>query len=156
MMYSIQSEEQYNVSVIMPVYNSAKYLKECLDSVLGQTLKQVQIICVDDDSTDGSLDILNNYRRENKNILILHTEHKGASHARNIGLKYAKGTYVIFLDSDDLYDKSMLEEMYACAIEYDADVAVCEWDSNLLTEVNFLGNVLKKYTKRYSDTPFTM
>ncbi len=155
-MYSIQSEEQYNVSVIMPVYNSAKYLKECLDSVLGQTLKQVQIICVDDDSTDGSLDILNNYRRENKNILILHTEHKGASHARNIGLKYAKGTYVIFLDSDDLYDKSMLEEMYACAIEYDADVAVCEWDSNLLTEVNFLGNVLKKYMKRYSETPFTM
>ena len=58
MMYSIQSEEQYNVSVIMPVYNSAKYLKECLDSVLGQTLKQVQIICVDDDSTDGSLDII--------------------------------------------------------------------------------------------------
>lgn len=155
-MCSIQFEEQYKVSVIMPVYNSEKYLKECLNSVLDQTLKQMQIICVDDGSADRSLDILNNYSRDNKNILILHTEHKGASHARNMGLKYAEGAYVIVLDSDDLYDKSMLDEMYACAIEYDADVVVCESDQDLVTEDNFLGNVLEKYMEQYRESPFTM
>lgn len=158
-------KSEYKVSVVMPVYNSQKYLEECINSVIGQTLKDIQIIFVDDGSTDESLQILKNYSRDNSNILVLETEHIGAANARNAGFSHAKGQYVIFLDSDDLFEKDMLEEMYSAAVKYDADVAVCEWDQNILLDDTdsksknqeyYLENVLNKYLRQYSKQPFTL
>lgn len=154
----------YKVSIIMPVYNSQKYIRECIDSMVGQTLKGIQIICVDDGSTDESLSILHKYCERNPNLQIVHTEHIGASNARNEGFKYAQGEYVIFLDSDDVFEKDMLEEMYNSAITHDADVVICEWDQNIPNGNSdslmrpkplYFENIMKKYIKPYSGQTFT-
>ena len=96
------------VSVIIPVYNSEDYLQECLDSLLKQTLHEIEIICVDDGSTDGSLQILEKNAANDKRIQILHQENLHAGVARNNGLKAAHGEYVIFLDSDDFFELTLL------------------------------------------------
>lgn len=89
------------VSVIIPVYNTAKYLPDCLDSITHQTYRNLEIICVDDGSTDGSINILKYYMRKDRRITAFYEKHGGQSHARNIGLKHATGKYVCFVDSDD-------------------------------------------------------
>ena len=91
------------VSVILPVYNVEKYLKECLDSILNQTLQEIEVICVDDGSTDRSLEILREYEKKDKRVIVLTQENKGAGAARNKGLAIAKGEYLSFLDSDDFF-----------------------------------------------------
>jgi len=102
------------VSVIIPVYNVEKYLKQCLDSVINQTLKDIEIICVDDGSTDSSLEILKEYAKNDNRIKILTQENKGAGAARNTGLRVAAGKYVYFLDSDDFLELNAFE----CLINY--------------------------------------
>ena len=87
------------VSIVMPVYNVEKYLEPCLDSLLGQTLRDIEIICVDDSSTDKSVEILNKYAAKDKRIRIFHQEHQGAGCARNIGIEKARGKYLLFLDN---------------------------------------------------------
>ena len=89
------------ISVIIPVYNVEKYLRECLDSLLNQTFKDIEIICVNDGSTDGSLNILNEYASKDSRFIIINQNNQGLSAARNNGLNVAKGDYVAFLDSDD-------------------------------------------------------
>ena len=89
------------VSVIIPIYNSEKYISECLDSVLNQTFKDIEIICIDDGSTDKSFDILNRYNIKEKRITLLTQKNLGQSVARNKALEIAKGEYIYFLDSDD-------------------------------------------------------
>ena len=96
------------VSVIIPVYNVEPYLKQCMDSVVGQTLKDIEIICVDDGSTDNSLDILREYAAEDSRIQIIEQKNAGAGAARNNGMRYATGKYLSFLDSDDFYVNSNL------------------------------------------------
>ena len=96
------------VSVIIPVYNSEKYLKRCLTSVLNQTLSNIEIICVNDCSTDSSLEILKNY---DVKIIDL-KENKGASFARNLGIKNAQGEFLAFIDSDDYIKEDFLEKLY--------------------------------------------
>lgn len=100
------------VSVIIPVYNVEKYLEECLDSIVNQTLKEIEIICIDDGSTDKSLEILKNYAEKDERIIILQEKNIGAGAARNAGLEIAKGKYLSFLDADDFFEKSMLEKAY--------------------------------------------
>ncbi len=92
------------ISVIIPVYNVEKYLKECIDSVLGQTYKNYEIILVDDGSTDSSGAICGDYAQNHKNIRVIHKENRGLSHARNVGTSEATGEYIYFLDSDDYID----------------------------------------------------
>ena len=92
------------VSVIIPVYNVEPYLKQCMDSVVGQTLKDIEIICVDDGSTDGSLDILKEYATEDSRIQIIEQKNAGAGAARNNGMRHATGKYLSFLDSDDFFE----------------------------------------------------
>ena len=92
------------VSVIIPVYNVEPYLKQCMDSVVGQTLKDIEIICVDDGSTDGSLDILREYAAEDNRIQIIEQKNAGAGAARNNGMRHATGKYLSFLDSDDFFE----------------------------------------------------
>lgn len=100
------------ISIIIPVYNAEKYLNTCLDSVLNQTEKDLEIICVDDCSTDGSLDILKAYNNKDARItLIQGLENHGVSQTRNIGLKYISGEYVCFLDSDDYLENTFCEKL---------------------------------------------
>ena len=104
------------VSVIMPVYNVENYLRQCLDSVINQTLRDIEIICIDDQSTDGSLGILKDYAAIDPRIRIITQKNAGAGAARNTGLKVAKGEYLSFLDSDDFFELDMLEKAYhACS-----------------------------------------
>lgn len=129
-----------SISIIVPIYNCEKYVEECLDSILSQSLSEKEIICVDDGSTDNTLMILKRYEIENEDILVFNQKHLGASAARNLGLRVAKGEYVIFMDSDDYYpDKYVLEKLYATAkkqnvkivggsIEYDIGGEIVERD----------------------------
>lgn len=110
------------VSVIVPVYNVERYLRACLDSLIHQTLREIEIICVDDGSTDESLSILQNYKEKDDRITILHQENLGQSSARNRGLDLAKGRYVYFCDSDDYLCSDALEVCYKTALKYDLDV----------------------------------
>ncbi len=114
------------VSVIVPVYNSRPFLKKCLDSICGQTLKEIEILCVDDQSSDGSHEILEEYARKDKRIRIINNRHvgSGAASARNRGLKEAKGKYLSFLDSDDYFDWSMLQKAYDKAVALDTDIVM--------------------------------
>ena len=98
------------VSVIVPVYNTEKYLKQCLNSILNQTLQNIELICVDDESTDSSLEILKKYKERDNRVHILQQKNKGAGAARNYAMKFAHGEYLIFLDSDDFFEPEMLEK----------------------------------------------
>lgn len=114
------------VSVIIPVYNIEKHLRQCLDSVVNQTLPDIEIICIDDGSTDSSLTILNEYLNKDLRIKIIKQQHEGAGAARNKGLSVAQGKYLSFLDSDDFFELDMLEQMYNCADKYNTDIVVCK------------------------------
>ena len=114
------------VSVIIPVYNVEQYLNQCLDSVINQTLKDIEIICVDDGSTDNSFKMLEEYAQKDNRIKVIHQKNKGAAAARNEGLYIAQGKYLSFLDSDDFFEIDMLEQMYNCAEKYNTDIVVCK------------------------------
>ena len=116
------------VSVIIPVYNVEPYLKQCMDSVVGQTLKEIEIICVDDGSTDGSLDILREYAAEDNRIQIIEQKNAGAGAARNNGMRHATGKYLSFLDSDDFFEPRMLEKAYDLAEKDQADFVAYKSD----------------------------
>jgi glycosyltransferase involved in cell wall biosynthesis len=112
------------VSVIIPVYNAEKYLDKCLKSVVEQTLREIEIICVDDGSTDESLSILHGYEKADDRIRIITQENAGAGAARNRGMLEAKGEYLSFLDADDFFEPDMLFLAYAKANEEKAQVLV--------------------------------
>lgn len=127
------------VSVIIPVYNAELYLAKCLESVIGQTLKEIEIICVDDGSTDNSVKIIEQYSQSDKRIKLLKQDNKGAGAARNYGLKFAKGKYVHFLDADDWLDFSAYEKTYKIIEETKSDVCVflyIRYDNKKQTERN--------------------
>lgn len=113
------------ISIIIPTYNVEKYLRECLDSILAQTFQDFEIICVDDGSTDRTLDILQEYKLKDDRFVILQQRHAGAGAARNHGLKLAEGKYIQFLDSDDYFEPTLLEELYTRAEKFGADLTVC-------------------------------
>ena len=96
--------EKVMISVIVPVYNVENYLGKCLDSLINQTYKDIEIICINDGSTDNSLNILREYEQMDSRIIIIDQKNGGLSNARNIGLKEAAGEYIMFVDSDDWID----------------------------------------------------
>ena len=100
------------ISIIIPVYNVEKYLKTCLDSVINQTYQNLEIILVNDGSTDNSGKICEEYKRTNSRIILIHKKNEGLSAARNTGLGIATGEYISFLDSDDYISNDMLETLY--------------------------------------------
>lgn len=116
------------VSVIVPIYNVEKYLEKCINSLLSQTLEDIQIILVNDGSKDNSGNIAREYEKNNKNrIIYVEKENGGLSDARNYGLKYATGDFIAFLDSDDYIEKNAYEEMYNKAIEENVDYVECDF-----------------------------
>ena len=113
------------ISVIIPVYNVEKYLNECLESIINQTFKDIEIICVDDGSTDGSSDILNKYSMKDERFKIITQKNLGISVARNKGIESATGDYIAFIDSDDyLLNMDYFEKLYSACKKYNADIAV--------------------------------
>ena len=115
------------VSVIVPVYNVERYLEECLDSIINQTLKDIEVICIDDGSTDNSLSILKRYAVKDKRIVILQQENQGAGVARNIGMSVAKGKYLSFLDGDDFFVESLLEDAVLQAEKEQSDIVIFKY-----------------------------
>jgi len=117
----------FKVSVIVTVYNTSKYLRQCLDSIVNQTLRNIEIICVNDGSTDNSLDILNEYAARDERIKVISKENEGlgAASARNLGLTVATGKYISILDSDDFFELDMVEKMVNKAEETEADIVLC-------------------------------
>ncbi|MCM1322739.1 MAG: glycosyltransferase [Acetobacter sp.] len=114
------------VSIVVPVYNVERYLKECLDSLVGQTLRDIEIIAVNDGSQDGSLQILEEYAAKDKRFKIINQENAGLSAARNRGVEQAIGEFVAFVDSDDWIDLDFCEKLYLAAKENNADIAAGE------------------------------
>lgn len=114
------------ISVIVPVYNTEKYLSKCLDSIVNQTFKDFEIIVINDGSTDGSGDIIKAYSQKYSNVYGFEKENGGMSLARNFGLSKARGEYIFFVDSDDYIAKDSLEKMYHKAKRDDLDIVVCD------------------------------
>ena len=115
------------VSVIIPVYNSEKYLYQCLESVTGQTLRDIEIILIDDGSTDSSYEICEKFQGQDNRIRLYRQENKGAGVARNYGIQLATGEYLLFLDSDDFFELDMLQSLYRRAKTTDADITFCDY-----------------------------
>lgn len=113
------------ISIIVPVYNAKKYLESCINSLLNQTLSDIEIIIVDDGSTDGSSNICDNYKKIDSRISVIHTENRGVSTARNIGINLSKGIYTGFVDADDSVNAKMYESMNINAITNNADIVIC-------------------------------
>ena len=112
------------ITIIIPVYNTEKYLKRCLDSVIHQSYSNLEIICIDDKSTDGSRDILLQYASNDSRIsLILLDKNAGVSHARNLALERSTGSYVCFLDSDDYLEQSSCEDLYNNIVNQNSDLS---------------------------------
>ena len=126
------------VSVIIPVYNSQDFLTECLDSVIGQTLKEIEIICINDGSDDASLSILERYQKADDRIRVYSQKRSNAGAARNLGLSKAEGKYLSFLDSDDFFSSEMLEKAYLQAEKDDDDIVI------------FAANEYDMYAKTFS------
>lgn len=113
------------ISVIIPVYNVERFLKECVESVLNQSYSNFEIILVDDGSTDNSGVICDDFAKLDSRIIVVHKKNGGLSDARNIGLSYATGLYITFIDSDDSVDHLYLELLLGLICKYDADVSAC-------------------------------
>ena len=120
----------YDISVIVPVYNGEKYIEKCFESIKNQTIKNIEVIFVNDGSTDNSKQILDNIKKVNKgvNVKIIHQENKGPGSARNTGIINASGKYIGFVDIDDKPKINMYEKLYSLVEKYNVDIAVCGFE----------------------------
>lgn len=117
---------QPKISVIVPVYNTAQYLSKCLDSILNQTLKDIEVIIVNDGSKDNSQEIIDSYKKNDSRIISISKENGGLSDARNVGIDSAKGEYIAFIDSDDYIDLTMFEKMYNLCQKNQSEIVFCD------------------------------
>lgn len=137
------------VSVIIPVYNVEAYLKQCLDSVINQTLDDIEIICINDGSTDSSLNILQEYAKKDKRIVIINQKNTGLSNARQRGMDICQGEYVAHIDSDDFIELNFLQSLYTVAKNQNADISVStikffDNNNNFQTATAFSSNIVCK------------
>lgn len=122
---SSDSSSDIKVSIIIPVYNVEKYLRQCLDSLVNQTLKEIEIICIDDGSTDNSPIILEEYAKKDPRVRIFRQENQGSGIARNKAVEFAEGEYIGFMDSDDWAELNMFEKLYDNAKLNDCEIVMC-------------------------------
>ena len=113
------------ISIIIPVYNTEQYLEQCIDSILNQTLKDIEIILINDGSTDKSYNILKKYEKKDSRIVLINQKNKGQGEARNIGIKIAKAPYIAFVDSDDFISPFMLQKLYIKILQDNSDILKC-------------------------------
>lgn len=165
------------VSIIVPVYNVEKYLAKCMDSLLNQTLKDIEIILVDDESPDNCAQLCDDYAENDSRVKVIHKKNEGLGFARNSGLKIANGEFVAFVDSDDFVDVTMYEKLYNKAIEdnldtvfsagyyryletgqvdihQETDLYICFDGSDICQ--NLLPNMIGSCPEHYSDVKYTM
>ncbi len=153
---TIEKEEYgYLISVIVPIYNTEKYVPKCIESLLNQTIKDIEIIAVNDGSTDDSLSVLKKYKAEHpEKITIIDQRNKGPGAARNAGIKIARGKYIMFLDSDDSYTSNCCEKLYRHLRNYDYDMVIGHigWDDDgkIVPQEN-----LEKKLSKFSDRRFS-
>lgn len=141
--------ENIKVSVIIPVYNGENYINKCLDSVLAQTLKEIEIIIVDDNSTDSTSKILEEYIQKGNKITVIKLEKNNMQgHARNIGIKYAKGKYIGFIDSDDYIEPKFYEKLYNTAEKYQSDIA----SAGIITHKKYINKTTITYNRTICTT----
>ena len=114
-----------NISVIVPIYNGEGHIGKCLDSILNQTEKDIEIICINDGSTDSSFDVLLEYQKKDSRITVINQRNHGVSFSRNEGMRISRGDYIAFVDCDDCLEKKMLEILYRNIKDSGADVAIC-------------------------------
>lgn len=149
------------ISVIIPVYNVAEYVEECLNSLLCQTLFDIEVICVNDGSTDNSLDVVNNIAQKDRRIIVINKKNEGSGVARNTALKLASGEYVFFADADDWLDNNrVFEELYLKASQEDLDMLVfgglsCYTDRNGKIHKSKGGYSLRSIPIKYLDRIFS-
>lgn len=124
------------VSIVIPVYNSELYLEKCLKSVINQSLRDIEIIIINDGSTDNSKNIIERYAKIDERIVFIDKENGGQSSARNSGLLKATGEYISFIDSDDYVDENMIKNMYELCKDNECDVAICDYNMIFEDEVN--------------------
>ena len=137
-------DDRILISVVAPIYKVEKYIRRCVNSIINQTYKNLEIILVDDGSPDGCPEICNEYEKQDQRVIVIHQENQGLAAARNTGLDNAKGDYIFFVDSDDYLDKYVIEKMFESAQENDADLVLCNY-----IYVDDYGNKLNgKYSKK--------
>ncbi len=139
------------VSVIIPAYNVEKYIKQCLDSVVNQTLKDIEIICVNDGSKDKSREIIEEYAQKDSRIVVIAKENSGYGDSMNRGISAARGEYISIIESDDFADSDMLYDLYNLAKKYDSDVVKSDWYSYWTdTDLSIKKDVFSKLNGLYS------
>lgn len=122
------NDKKILISLIIPVYNVENYLKKALSSVENQTMKDIEVIIINDGSTDNSPNIINKFASQNSNFIVINQENKGLSAARNAGLNISKGKYIAFMDSDDYIEPNFLECLYNAAVKNNADIVCCNFN----------------------------
>lgn len=138
---------KYKISIIIPVYNAEKYIKKCVESALNQTLKEVEVICINDGSPDNSIDILKSMQSVHENLVVIDKSNEGVWKARMDGIRVATGEYIGFLDSDDYLENDFAEKMYENIQKNNADIAICGFKRiDMIT-----GNELSREMKYSSD-----
>lgn len=131
----MQEDAKVKISVIVPVYNVQEYLKKCVDSIRNQTFENMEIILVNDGSTDLSGKLCDEFAKKDARIKVIHKKNGGLSDARNFGIDAAAGDFLFFVDSDDWLDEDMLELLYGIAMEEDADIVECSYRNVFLDHV---------------------
>lgn len=142
------------ISVIVPVYNCEKYINKCVDSITNQSYHNIEIILIDDGSTDNSYNICKIISDFDRRIKLFHTRNFGVSHARNLGIEKSTGEYLLFIDSDDFIKYNMIEKMYNNIKKYDADIAICnvaivDENNNIIFKPKDRNNTIIMNTKEY-------
>ncbi len=153
------------ISVIVPVYNVEKYLPQCIDSILNQTEKNLEIILVDDGSLDNSGKICDEFSKKDDRIIVIHKKNNGLSSARNAGLEIARGNYIGFVDSDDWLDKTMYEVLLKLLKENNSDISCCDFfktansndsiphiDNEIINSYNNIESLNNFYNGLYTQT----
>lgn len=129
------------ISFIVPIYNVERYLQKCVDSILAQSYSNIEVVLVDDGSTDESVAICDSYANRDKRVQVIHKENGGASSARNEGLSFAHGSYIAFIDSDDYVSPSMAEKLLDAISKTDSDLAMCNF-----AYTDELGNITEAFS----------
>lgn len=117
---------KYKISIIVPVYNAEDYLKKCVDSLISQTYKNLEIILIDDGSTDNSLELCEKYKKIDNRVKVIHKENGGPSETRNLGIKNASGDYITFVDADDYISANMYKNLINSMKKFNSDISVCK------------------------------
>ena len=154
-------EKEELVSIIVPTYNVERYIKACLDSLLNQSYKEIEILIVDDGSTDKTPEICDLYEKKDNRIRIFHIEHKGVAVARNVGVEESKGKYCTFVDSDDFVSREFVSTLLDGIINYDADVSIVKVldvkeDANIVDFDNYNDEVVFHYVDKINVAKSTL